>query len=304
LNENLKVDNVDLQIESIKCLSLIIENSSEDEEMAKTFSELLPIVITAIDVLLSKENYEEGVVYQVLETLANQIELDNKAIDKYLPDVVRYFISEKFLLKKDLPIAFKESGLEILTVISDYRRPIYTKNSQLLCEVLKTLFFLGLDKSKIEERDTEETVQDIVMFALESFSKDLPKKKYFPLIKAKCTELLMSNDPNDHELMFLIYASVSEGLSDCLKPMLPDLMTNVFPHGLNNANDDIKMACIKACFHFSEFLQPEIVDHHEKVLPALINSLDTCTKTEINESTVFAIDIFVENMEEKHIKVY
>jgi len=59
-----------------------------------------------------------------------------------------------------------------------------------------------MDKSKIEERDTEETIQDIVMFSLESFSKDLPKKKFFPLIKAKQEELLQSTDPKHHEMMF------------------------------------------------------------------------------------------------------
>jgi len=135
LNENLKEDNVELQVETIKCLAIIIENSAEDEEMAKTFSELIPIVITAVDVLISREHFEEAVVYQVLETLASQIELENKAIDKYLPDVIRYFIGPKFLLNKNLPVAFKESGLEILTVVSDYKRPIYTKNMPLMVEV-------------------------------------------------------------------------------------------------------------------------------------------------------------------------
>jgi len=304
LNENLQVDNLELQIETIKALSIIIENSAEDDALAATFSELLPIVITAVDVLISKKHFEEAVVYQVLETICTQIEVENRSIDKYIPDIVRYFIGPKFCMNPELPISYKESALDILAIISEYRRPIFTKNMDLLVEVMSLIFNLALDKSKIEERDSQETMQDVALMTVEDLSKNLPKKKFFPLMKAKLTELSTSADPKHHELMFLLYASIAEGNCDSLKSQLNHLIKEVFPHGFNNANDDVRTASMKACFHFSEFLQPEIVDYHADILPPLINNLEKPMKSEDLEQCVFAIDIFVEKMEEADIKNY
>jgi len=166
------------------------------------------------------------------------------------------------------------------------------------------IFNLALDKSKIEERDSQETMQDVALMTVEDLSKNLPKKKFFPLMKAKLTELSTSADPKHHELMFLLYASIAEGNCDSLKSQLNHLIKEVFPHGFNNANDDVRTASMKACFHFSEFLQPEIVDYHADILPPLINNLEKPMKSEDLEQCVFAIDIFVEKMEEADIKNY
>lgn len=176
----MKEDSLELQKETIKCLSIIIESSVEDEELQKTFSELVPIVITAIDALIGNNCFEEDVIYQVLETICSQIEIENRSIDRYIPDIVKYIIGDRYLLNKNLPISMKESGLEILTIISDYRRPIYTKNIQLLTQVLQTMFVLGMDKTVDETKDTQETLSECVMFAFQSFSRDLPKKKFWP----------------------------------------------------------------------------------------------------------------------------
>jgi len=135
----------------------------------------VPIVITAIDALIGNNCFEEDVIYQVLETICTQIEIENRSIDRYIPDIVKYLVGDRYLMNKNLPISMKESGLEVLTIVSDYRRPIYTKNIQLLTQVLQTLFVLGMDKTVADDRDTEETIADCVMFALQSFSRDLPK---------------------------------------------------------------------------------------------------------------------------------
>lgn len=132
LNENLTENNDDLLKETIKCLTIIIESCGHDDEQAAAFSELIPIVIKAVDSLLKKEEFDEGVVYQVFETIAVQIEEDNMAIDKYIVDIVKYILSDSILMNAKLPIAFKESALEIFVVISDHKRPVFTKNLELL----------------------------------------------------------------------------------------------------------------------------------------------------------------------------
>jgi len=104
--------------------------------------------------------------------------------------------------------------------------------------------------------------------------------------------------------MFEIYAAVSEGLCDCIKPLLPNLMTNVFPYGIENQNMDVKEAALKACSYFSQYLQPEIVDYHGKILTAMLRELEKDLKQDMLQSMLVAIDLFVENMEEHQIKDY
>lgn len=140
------------------------------------------------------------------------------------------------------------------------------------------------------------------MFAFEQLAKDLPKKKFFPLIKAKLDELCVSSDPKDHEAMFYVWGAVAEGFSDNIRKILPSLMTDIFPYGISNNNSDVRFAAMKACCHFSEFVQPEILDYHDKVVPSLIGNLSATNKEEVIEHSIFSLDIFIENMEENDIE--
>ena len=303
LNDNLKENNDELQKETIKCLTIIIESSGEDS----SFGELIPIIITAMDKLFKKENFDEAVVYQVFETIMGQIEINSKSIDPYLIDIVKYLLSESVLMNQNLPVCFKEAALEIFTVISDFRRPVLTKHLELLKNLVQVLFSLAQDKTKDSVRDSEETLQDITMFAIESLAKDLPKKKFYPMIKAKLDELCQSTEAKHHEAMFYVYGAIAEGHSDNLRKILPTLMTNIFPIGLTHENSDVRYAAMKACCYFSEFVQPEILDYHEKVVPALLNNITEKNKEEVVEHTIFALDLFIENMDEndmaKHLPI-
>merc|ERR1712226_1659107 len=81
-------------------------------------------------------------------------------------------------------------------------------------------------------------------------------------------------------------------------------MDKVFPYGISHANEAVKEAALKACSYFSQYLQPEIVDYHDKVLTAMLRELQKDLKQDMLQSILVAIDLFVENMEEHQIKDY
>ena len=164
--------------------------------------------------------------------------------------------------------------------------------------VIDCIFLVSCNKSKQEEFDDLETIQDIGLLLLREFANTLPKKKLYPLLRDNIKLLMESGQDDKIEAGFLILANISEGCCEYLKRDLINPIMNIYiAKGLSSQNSSVKSAAIYALCYFSEFLLPDILAFHKMIIPNLLANFNDLSKR-VSERAIFTIDIFCENMEQ------
>lgn len=102
---------------------------------------------------------------------------------------------------------------------------------------------------------------------MKCFAKNIPKKKFFPIIKKYADQLQAEGSPLSLKLMYWIYSAVVEGLADIFKPSIKDLIDQLIKPGVTHQDINVKNAALKATLMMSEYLMPEIANFHADILP-------------------------------------
>ena len=205
-------------------------------------------------------------------------------------------------MNKNVSLNLKESVLDFILVLSESHRSILTKNPPLMKLLLDVLCYLS--SLKINEEDLVEgqaTIQDVSLWLIEALAINLPKKKFFSLVYNNVKMMIGSGNRDQMNTGFLILAGVSEGCYEQLRKNLADLLTNVLPIGFSSSDPIVKGSAIKAVSYFSEFLQPDILTYHKLLIPVFLSSVNDSSII-VCEKSLFAVDIFCENMESQVIE--
>ena len=189
--------------------------------------------------------------------------------------------------------------IDFIYEVSNNNRKVLSRDLELLKKVLEALTILANEEITEQDFEQNESIQDSSLNLIEILSLNLPKKKIFKLLLEIITNLITSGVNNKINTGFCILASITEGCSEQLKPILSNPIMNVFiATGLANEAPEVKGAAIKCLSFMSEHLIPEIIAFHKVIIPALIQNFSN-SNTKIAEKAMIAIDIFSENMNEE-----
>lgn len=108
---------------------------------------------------------------------------------------------------------------------------------------------------------------------LDTIAMSLPKKYVFPTVLAFAVANLKNPDHNWREASVMALGVISEGCYEVMKSQLEDVL-NLVLEALNDGEKMVRGAASFALGQFAEHLQPEIVEHYQRVLPCIFNVLN------------------------------
>mmetsp|Transcript_38952 Transcript_38952/g.34633 ORF Transcript_38952/g.34633 Transcript_38952/m.34633 type:complete len:547 (+) Transcript_38952:1114-2754(+) len=129
----------------------------------------------------------------------------------------------------------------------------------------------------------------------------LPKKKSYPAYKKYVEQMFKSDDLEVVEAAFLIVGAVTEGCAEYVKRDLKFYIEQYIDNGLTHNSLEIRRATCYAINQFAQYLQPDILIWHSKIIPGLIKILEDKDPDGLT-SAVITVEIFCLEMNESIVK--
>ena len=187
-----------------------------------------------------------------------------------------------------------------------------------IVEVLFPIMCVGsadLDGSDNEDEEDEPLDQEsnspsiCACQTLDVLAMNLPPEKFMPTLLSHVQPAVASNNPHRLKGAFYALAVCAEGCSEHIRSnyMVQFLQLIAGEHGIKHESQLVRNAALYALGQFSEFLQPDITNYVNEILPVLFSYLDiACAQMKAGKKKVpgldrifYALEIFSESLEEK-----
>ena len=164
------------------------------------------------------------------------------------------------------------------------------------------------------EEDSEEELENdsptlCAAQTLDVLAINLPPEKYMSALMAHLTPALNSSDPALLKGAFEAIAVSAEGCSDNIRKKHLTTFLKCIGMGIKHQVPAVRNAALYALGQFSEYMQPEINEYANDILPVLISYLDSaCAQIQNNpnkkeplgiDRVFITLQIYAENMEKK-----
>ncbi len=178
---------------------------------------------------------------------------------------------------------------------------ILKKDKALLLKVLEAAFTISRESEEGYEED-EDTPVDAALDLLEQYALKIPNTVIYPLLMQGCEAFLKSGDPASRRAALLIIGTVSKGVEDSIKNDL-DSVLDVVLGCISDPNIAVQEACIIALCYFADNLSPEVIEKHSKILPHLLEAVNSKTE-KVRTRVFYALETFCQELSEKEIIPY
>lgn len=195
----------------------------------------------------------------------------------------------------------RKMALMFVQTAVDTKAKIIKKDKPLLMKILETAFTIAKESEEGYEED-EETPVDAALDLLEQYALKIPNTLIYPLLMQGCETFLKSPEPASRRAALLIIGTVSKGVEDSIKNDM-DSVVDVVLQCINDPNIAVQEACVIALCYFSDNLVPDIIDQHAKILPHLLDAVNSKTE-KVRNRVFYALETFCEGLEEKEIIPY
>lgn len=133
---------------------------------------------------------------------------------------------------------------------------------------------------------------------LDTMAMNLPKKHVFPPVLFFAMANFKNPDHNWREAAVMALGVISEGCYEVMKGQLDDVLCLVL-EALTDSEKMVRGAASFALGQFAEHLQPEIVEHYQRVLPCIFNVLnDFSPEVQVNVSYRYQCNFILKQLEE------
>ncbi len=129
------------------------------------------------------------------------------------------------------------------------------------------------------------------------FANNLKNSLIFPIVSSMVDECLSSIDkPRRVKAGIKTLGAIAEGCKERLKPFIGDITSTILQkvqHDCRNAPIVAEEAALTFA-KFSEYIVPQFLNLHAKVLPSLLHTLTDTHSTSVQSKMLFAISSFCE----------
>lgn len=288
-----------IRYQSLRCLLYLLENVSESEHIGM-FTNLIEPVMKVVDECVT--DGQDELVRLAFTVFCELAETESELFNDKVYTALAYFIcSERILLNKNIETGTQAVAVDFLADIAQTHKAVYAKNQDLLQHLVGTLCHLTLNKKKPGDIEDADTLQDLSLNLINELTKQIAKKKVYPLFKQNIEKFLQANDPWKLEAALFILGYMSEGCADYMKRDLEGYIQNYIQPALASHISEIRAAGIYAICYFVENLLPDIISYHKLIIPALLKHVDDVDKR-VAQRALFTIELCCTNMEEEVIQ--
>ncbi|KAJ9454429.1 putative importin subunit beta-4 [Diplonema papillatum] len=299
LMRGLKDSEHHIRVVTLKAANALLAEIELEPTLIAT---LLPAMVDVLRQSLQSE--DEGLFITAFELLDDLLDIPKfKGRDEAMTQIVDFC----------LPIAngsvqtralYREKACEILAKLCA-SRPNFVIKKKLVEPLLQACMkLLGDPTSATAGFQDDDDVQVLSPVALGSTLLDaiacgLPSAVVGELMLGWIKHELVDKkvaDPQTKKASVLALGAMSVGCRDLLRENI-EFVIGVARTCASDSNPAIREAALEASSHFTDYLQPEILQHHDALLPLGIELLSDASPS-VRERAAYMVDTFAENLKD------
>jgi len=279
-----------VRVAALKAVASLVDWVTTDEEI-KAFGDLLPHMLHIMNQCLQSGLYDE---------CTSTFEIFNELVESPLPVIVPHvtMLTRAMLeigANRGIDLSIREMALTVVQWIAAYKPKALIQN-QLLVPCLQVAFAMCNEiTDEEEEEDDEDTYLPPHQFGaqlVDHFACTLSSKKVFPPCIEFVKHFLQSSRSHERIAALNVLTVIAEGCADVMSENMEMILEFVY-RGFADSEHKVKEAACLCIGQFAVHLVPEILAHHEKVLPMLAESLND-SNPNIVMKACYALESFAE----------
>lgn len=305
-SKTLQDSELEVCFHTIIAMTHFVQRTSSDEVVL--FQQLIPAVLVKIEQIAAADQDKAIVAIDIFDEL---IESEVAIVVPHIKPMVELCL--KFAQDKDSNV---EDGLKIKAVtflgrLTRLKKKTIVKH-KLYIPMIQIIFEVMVNQEIDEEdEETEDEDEDTPALAasqsLDILALNLPPEKYISALLAQIQPALESPNPKAQRAAYQAIAVSAEGCQEYIRTKYLSSFLEIMGRGIRHPTTMVRNSALYMLGQFSEYIQPEISNHANDILPVLLEYLDNSYATlkpgEKAPSTVsrifYALETFCENLEEK-----
>jgi hypothetical protein len=266
----------------------------EPAEVA-AFSEIVPPMANVVRQCLEDGDEDNGCL--AIEVFHELIDCPVSVLTPHLAAIVQF--SLEVGSNTELRVNTRQMALEMVVALAESKTKFFKQTAGVTDHIIGALFPIMAERTVDETATDDEQASAYKMGAncLDSLANALPSKMTFQPAMALAAEYSHSDDAFARRAALIATGVLAEGCADAMRTTLTELSSFV-SSGASDVDPIVRDASCFAIGQFAEYLQPDIIDYHATILPAVFSCLDDATDL-VKEKSALALESFCENMEKE-----
>ena len=292
---------------TIVTLTHLVRRTSSDE--VNMFSQLIPLVLQKIEALAATDQDKALTAIDIFDEL---IESEVTIVVPHIKPMVELCI--RLTQNENLEDSLRVKSITFLGRLTKLKKKTIVKH-KLYIPMIQVIFTVMANQELPEDEDDEDAEDDSSPALASTQSLDLlalhlPPEKYITALLTQVQPALASPNPVHQRAAYQALAVSAEGCMESIRNKYLNSFLQILATGIKHENPAVKNAALYMLGQFSEYIQPEISNHANDILPVLLEYLDKAMEAQAtgnDKSTAtisrifYALETFCENLEMKLI---
>lgn len=293
----LKDPNENVRKEALKAVGVLVEYLTEESHLTH-FRKIIPILIETVHQAVAAGDEDTASAgFGVFDTLA---EAPTNVFQQHFGQLISLML--EMVSHKELDVQTRYKACSFVCSIIQSKSGQITKNN-----LFEPIMACGMSLVTEPFHDVFEaeqmTPQKMGVDILDGLAAALPKRLIMQPYLAAAAKLMSSANLHDRKGGLVILALMAENCSENLKEQLPSLLQAVCA-GMKDSEAVVRAAACVALTQFGDYLQPEILQHHDAVIPNILMALMSTSETVmVKKKCCTSLEVFCEQIGEE-ISIY
>merc|ERR1719452_38116 len=270
------------------------------------FQQMVPGVLTKIEAIAAVDQDKAVIAADIFDEL---IESEVSIVVPHIKPIVEFCI--KVVSNQELDDSLRKKCVTFLGRLTRLKKKTIVKH-KLYIPMIQAIFQIMAQQALPDDYDEEDADDDdgpalAASQTLDMLAINLPPEKYITTLLAQVQPALASPDPIHQRAAYQAIAVSAEGCAEHIRTKYLQNFLQMMGAGIRHENPAVRNAALYMLGQFSEYIQPEISNHAQDILPVLLDYLDkalaTLTPGETDHGTTsrifYALETFCENLEFK-----
>ena len=292
---------------TIVTLTHLVKITGSDE--VTMFQQLIPAVLVKIEALAGADQDKAVTAIDIFDEL---IESEVTIVVPHIKPMVELCI--RLSQNDQLDDSLRVKSITFLGRLTRLKKKTIVKH-KLYIPMIQVIFSVIAAEELPEEDDDDEDAEDentpflASTQSLDILALNLPAEKYISALLSQVQPALASSNPAHQRAGYQALAVSAEGCMEAIRTKYLNNFLQILATGIKHEHPAVRNAALYMLGQFSEYIQPEISNHANDILPVLLEYLDRAlnnlapqAKAPASVSRIFyALETFCENLELKLI---
>ncbi|EMG47821.1 hypothetical protein SBY92_005058 [Candida maltosa Xu316] len=293
----------EVRINSILSLDVISQTIEENDEiiaqLAEPFKATVPSMIAVFKDIISSDDVDSAKkVFNVFNSL---ILVDSKLVGDHLLTMIQ--IVGEMVTNTQLDEEYRIFGLQFLISCVSYRKSKILSNKlgpQITLVALKVASGEIDVEDELENEDEENENEEnsppsLALRLLAVLGAELPPSQVVTPLFEGLPQLLTSSNQFERRAGLLAIGVCSSGAPDYVSLQIQKIIPAIV-NGLKDPEIIVKVAALRTLAQLTSELQDIVTDHHEQLLPLIIEIIDSASSVMAYKYACYALDGLIEFM--------